>query len=121
MKKALLLSSMLVACFLLLDSQHLFNSTQASSLSTARAVTAVSIGGRIQTAEGRGIYRATVTLTDANGNSVRSLSNPFGYYRFFEVETGMTYTVSVTGKGLRFTPQVITVTGENLDINFTPQ
>lgn len=121
MKKVLLVMSLLVACFLLLDSRNLFTTIRASSSSKTPAATTVTLGGRIQNAEGRGVYRATVTLTDGNNNFVTSLSNPFGYYRFYEVEAGLTYTVSVTGKGLRFTPQMINVAGDNLDINFTAQ
>ncbi|HEY0544573.1 MAG TPA: carboxypeptidase regulatory-like domain-containing protein [Pyrinomonadaceae bacterium] len=80
-----------------------------------------TIGGRVQTADGRGIGRATVSLTDQNSQVRTAITNPFGYYRFYEVESGMTYVVSVRGKGIQFTPQVINVIGEDLNINFTPQ
>lgn len=80
-----------------------------------------TIGGRVLTADGRGIGRAIVTLTDQNSQVRTAITNPFGYYRFYEVESGMTYVLSVRGKGVQFTPQVINVTEENLNINFTPQ
>jgi hypothetical protein len=61
-----------------------------------------------------------VSLIDSNNQVITALSNPFGYYRFYEVESGASYTVSVSGKGYRFTPQQVSVTAEDLNIDFTP-
>lgn len=80
-----------------------------------------TIGGRILTAGGRPVPRTIVSLTDGNGQVRMAITNPFGYYRFYEVESGLTYVLSVRGKGYEFTPQVITVTQEDLNINFTAQ
>ena len=125
MKKPLLLVSILLACFLLLDSQQPFAPALAKNAVTAKRSNApralVTIGGRIQNASGRGVYHATVSLIDSNNQVVTAISNPFGYYRFFEVETGATYTVSVSGKGYRFTPQQVSVSAEDLSIDFTAQ
>jgi hypothetical protein len=59
-------------------------------------------------------------LTDTNGIARYTTTNPFGYYRFSEVESGQVYIVSVVSKKYQFSPQVITV-NESLDgIDFLP-
>jgi len=68
----------------------------------------VSIGGRGQTANDKSIALAQVTLTNA-----------FGYYRFEDVGAGETYIVNVFSKRYSFAPQVVTVTEDLTDLNFT--
>ena len=80
-----------------------------------------TIGGRIQTASGRAIPRAFVTLTDQNGQDRVVLASAVGTYRFLEVESGLTYTLTVRTKGYQFTPQVLFVTQQNLSVDFTAQ
>ena len=80
----------------------------------------VSVGGRV-TANGRGIGRATVTLTDASGASRNALTGAFGFYRFDEVEVGQTYIVSVRHKQFEFAPQIINPADELTDVNFAPE
>ncbi len=46
----------------------------------------VQIGGRVMTANGRGIRNVLVTLTNANGTSRTVITGNFGYYRFAEIE-----------------------------------
>ena len=59
-------------------------------------VSNVSVSGRIMTSSGeRGVANARVSITDSNGNTRMTLTNPFGYYRFENVTTGATYTVAV--------------------------
>lgn len=78
----------------------------------------VSVGGRVS-ASGRGVGRATVTLTDANGSSRSALTNMFGFYRFDEIPVGQTYTVSVRHKKFEFEPQIINPLDELTDVDFT--
>ncbi|MEO8071918.1 MAG: carboxypeptidase regulatory-like domain-containing protein [Acidobacteriota bacterium] len=81
----------------------------------------VSIGGRVTTAAGRGISRARVSITNADGETRYALTNPFGFYRFADVAVGETYVVSIKQKSYIFAPQVINLT-EDLDgLNFTAQ
>jgi hypothetical protein len=81
----------------------------------------VSISGRITDATGRPVGKANVSLTTADGQTFSALTNPFGYYRFLNISVGQTVTVNVSSKRHSFSPQVINVT-ENVDnFDFTAQ
>ena len=41
----------------------------------------VAVGGRVVNADGRGVMNALVTMSDSNGNTFHTRTNPFGYYR----------------------------------------
>ena len=60
------------------------------------------ISGRITTADGRAISRVRISLTDGSGNFRFAQTNPFGYYRFPDVATGQTYTISISSKRYSF-------------------
>ena len=83
----------------------------------------VDLSGRVVTANGRGITKVRVTLTDAAGNSRTALTSSFGYYRFEEVEAGQTYILSVASKRFRFDPpsRVVSVVDEVTDIDFVAE
>jgi hypothetical protein len=72
------------------------------SVQLAPTAAAVSLGGRILTADGRGIRNVRVTLTSVTGATWQTLSSPFGYYRFSELEAGQTYIITVTSKRFVF-------------------
>jgi hypothetical protein len=80
----------------------------------------VTVGGRVTTATGRGIYRARVTLTDSNGSGRVAATNAFGYYRFVDVAAGETFVMSVKDKRYVFDnpAQVMSVNEDRTDINF---
>lgn len=79
----------------------------------------VSVSGQILSPlPGMGVSNAFVTITDANGESRRVMTNPFGYYRFDEVTAGETYVFTVTHKRYRFAPTVISVVDEMTELNF---
>lgn len=80
----------------------------------------VSFGGRITTSNGRGVFLASVALTDAQGVTRTTLTNPFGYYRFANVPTGETYTFDIKAKRYQFNPYVYAVTEQTSEVNFTP-
>ncbi len=69
---------------------------------------AVTVSGKVTSANGRGISRATVTLTDGNGQTLKVLTNNFGRYIFKEVPIGQ-HTLNVARKGYQFTPQVLEI------------
>lgn len=78
----------------------------------------VSISGRVVSANGRGVSKAIVSLTQFGG--VRyAVTNPFGYYRFDRVEAIVTYTLKVKHKSYSFTPQVHFINSERANLNFT--
>lgn len=79
----------------------------------------VSFGGRVMTADGRGISRARVYMTDFQGNVTMRQTNPAGYYRFVEVGSGANYVLTVEHKSYSFPPaQLFFITDEKLDVNF---
>jgi hypothetical protein len=79
----------------------------------------VIIGGRVMNGSGRGIANATVTLIDLNGLERTALTNPFGYYRFADVEAGANYILSAKHKSYRFSNQVIAANSNMSEVNFT--
>lgn len=80
-------------------------------------VTNVSLGGRILTASGAGIRNAVVTLSGGNLPApVTVLTGSFGYYNFQGLQTGMTYTVTVSTKRHTFAQPTRTITLQS-DVN----
>ena len=88
-------------------------STTTVNIASPSAATA-AVSGRVSAANGRGVSKALITLTGANGETRTAMSNPFGYYRFADVEAGRSYVMSVRHKQYQFTTRVITV-NEDLD------
>lgn len=56
------------------------------------------VGGRILTADGRGIRNVQVTITFPTGEIRFTRSSAFGHYRFTEIPVGETYVISVAAK-----------------------
>jgi hypothetical protein len=86
----------------------------------APSAASVSLGGRILTADGRGIRNVLVTLTESNGTSRTVISGPFGNYRFTNVAPGQAVIISAKGKRYVFEDptRVIQVNEELTEINF---
>ncbi|MBK8149267.1 MAG: carboxypeptidase regulatory-like domain-containing protein [Acidobacteria bacterium] len=84
-----------------------FSDWSGGSLSPTAA--SVSVRGRVSDSNGAPIPRISVTLTDANGQSRRAISNAFGNYEFSGVPVGGGYVLTVVGKGYEFNPQVLNV------------
>ncbi len=95
---------------------------QVQGPSPAAAVS-VAVSGRVISADGRGISGARVSMIDSGGNVQAAISSPFGYYSFYNVLTGQTYTVGATSKRYSFpAPMMVPVTEQisNLDIVAEP-
>ncbi|MEP7038175.1 MAG: carboxypeptidase-like regulatory domain-containing protein, partial [Acidobacteriota bacterium] len=87
--------------------------------SSSPTAASVNIDGKVTTINGRGIARATVTITDSAGNRQTRMTNSFGYFRFQDIPAGETYIIEVRNKLYVFAPQVISLT-EDIDVlNFT--
>lgn len=80
----------------------------------------VSVGGRVLTTRGRGIFRARVSMIDAYGAQRNVYTNPFGYYYFDDIPAGATYTVSVNHKRYNFDARIVTVNQAINNFDFTP-
>jgi hypothetical protein len=88
---------------------------QLAVLSAANA----SIGGRVVTPSGQGIPNTYVTITDS-GNIAGAITNPFGYYRFDDLQVGQTYILTVSSKTHQFEnpSRVINLTDNITDADF---
>lgn len=87
-------------------------------LSIGPTAAAVTISGRVLGASGRGVSGVLVNLTEADGTTRTSMTNPFGYYRFLNVSAGQTAILSIISKRYSYTPQVIMVTEDINELNF---
>ncbi len=81
----------------------------------------VNVTGRVRNTAGRPIYKAQVVMTDSSGQSQYALTNPFGYFRFFDVPTGATYTFGVKSRGYQSTTVTLLVTQEVTDLEIAVQ
>ena len=87
-------------------------------------VTNVSVGGRILTSNGSGISNAIVSISGGNLPSpVRVRTGSFGYYNFQDLQSGQTYTITVSTKRYTFaqSTQMITPQSNISDLNFTAE
>ena len=85
----------------------------------APTAASVSISGRVLVAGGRGLSNAIVYLTDQSGATRFARTTAFGYYRFNDVEAGQSVIMTVVSKRYQFTPQVVNVTEQLSNLNFT--
>jgi hypothetical protein len=84
-------------------------------------VATANISGRVTSATGRGLAGVRLTLTGGNlTQPLYAQTNAFGYYRFFDLPTGVSYTLTVKGKKNTFTPssRTLTLTDNLDDVNF---
>lgn len=107
------------------DAPQLFVPTATNGTITILPLTAASVpvSGRVLSATGRGIPKARLTLTDRNGNARYAMTNPFGYYRFVDVQAGETYILSVSSKNRTFAqPTIVLNVGDQLsEVNFVSE
>ena len=80
----------------------------------------VSVGGRVFAGK-QAVSRAIITLTDLNGTARKTITNPFGFYRFEGVEVGQTYILSASHKQYQFAWQVVTIMEETSELDFTAE
>ena len=81
----------------------------------------VTVGGRVLTADGRGIRNVFVTLTDANGAARTVISGTFGSYHFDDIPAGEIYVFTAHSKRFTFSEstQVLSILEDTDTINFT--
>lgn len=79
----------------------------------------VSIRGRVFNNDQRPLSKARVTVTYSNGEQHTLLTNQFGQYEFTDVPVGNVVVFEIEAKGYTFTPQVMMVTEELPELNFT--
>lgn len=74
--------------------------------------------GRVISADGRGIGFAKVRITDVQGGSRETRTNPLGYFRFAGVPGGQTYTVNIDAKRYTFVQQNVSLTNNMSNLVF---
>jgi hypothetical protein len=70
------------------------------------ATRAVSVSGRVITAQGKGIRNVSVTITYPSGQTQTIASGESGYYQFTDIPAGETYSFSVSAKRYNFAESV---------------
>jgi hypothetical protein len=85
---------------------------------------AVTLAGRVTTAEGNGIRNASVTISGGSlPGPVVAQTGTFGYFRFENLQSGLTYVVTVGSKRFVFTQptRVITMVDDVGDFDFVAE
>jgi len=85
------------------------------------AAVGATASGRVTLPNGRGIFRAVVTMTDSQGNVQTAYTNQQGYFNFTDVAGGETYIFTATHRRYQFavSSQVQFIAEDNPGINFT--
>lgn len=80
----------------------------------------VTVSGRVLTAQGKGILRVTVKMTDAAGQTRTAVTGKGGVFYFTDVAAGETYVFSVAARSFTFAVPVVvkSVTEDLTDMNF---
>ena len=77
-----------------------------------------TVTGRVLRPDGQALRNAIVSLIDAQGVRRTATTSTFGVYSFANVQTGQMYTMTVTSKRYRFTPQVLPINGNVSNLDF---
>jgi hypothetical protein len=81
----------------------------------------VSVSGRVVNSRGKGVSGARVAVSKSDGSVIYSMTNSFGYFGVNEINAGETYIFQVTHKQYNFAPQVVNVSEDLTELNFTAQ
>ena len=79
-----------------------------------------SVSGIVRTADGMPIGNVQLQLSDGVGTTRTARTNPFGYFRFENVEAGNTYILSAAHKQFEFATRVVSVVDDVVDLIVTP-
>lgn len=84
-------------------------------------ITGANLSGRVVRNADYGLKGALVVMTDdLNGAKKISYTGTLGYYSFYGIELGRSYTISVLSKQYTFNSQTMTVNGDLTNVDFTP-
>ena len=81
----------------------------------------VFVSGRVLSSREREVSNAVVYLTNQNAETQTTGTNSFGYYTFVDIAAGETYIFNVYAKRYQFKAQVITLTEDLAELDFTTQ
>lgn len=91
---------------------------------SAPAISSANIAGRVLSVSGRGLSGVRVTLTGGSLTApLIATTNAFGYYRFNNLQSGVTYNLTAQGKKYTFTQptRVLNFVSNSEDVNFISQ
>lgn len=97
------------------------------TLAGGATASGVTVSGRVLAPKGInarsqvGLANAKVQITDQAGQSRTMLTDMTGNFVFEEVAAGQTYVFSVSSRKYQYDPQVITVSEDLTNLNFTPR
>jgi hypothetical protein len=94
-----------------------FNGLWTASEAVTATAAGVEVAGMVLNAYGRGIRGAQLTLTDASGGQMTTVTTGRGYYRFQGVETGSTYILTASSRRYIFVPMAVLITDNMNDLN----
>lgn len=81
----------------------------------------VNVSGRVSDTNGNGIAKVRVSITNQNGETRSVITGSFGFYRFDEIPVGETYVIIAIHKRYQFNSQVITVSEDIQNADFTAE
>jgi len=85
---------------------------------TGPVLPTASVGGRVITPDGKGINKAVVTIGDSFGTSRQAVTDSLGNYRFDNVATGRSYTLTASHKRFDFEQRSMFVVGSADNVDF---
>ena len=81
------------------------------TLSTSCAASLATVDGKVLTADLRGVRNTTVSMTNSQGVVRTATTSSFGFFSFANVVTADTYTIRISSRLYRFSPQTVQVNG----------
>ena len=82
----------------------------------------IQVSGRVSVRTGRPAAYSIITLRDTvTSQTHTALANPFGYYRFLNLEEGKTYVISINSKRWLFAAQTVTVIDQISNLDFVSE
>ncbi|HMT09079.1 MAG TPA: carboxypeptidase-like regulatory domain-containing protein, partial [Pyrinomonadaceae bacterium] len=78
-----------------------------------------TITGRVVSTNGMGVGNVVMSLAGFDGTVRITRTNPFGYFRFFDVATGQTYVLSGTSKTHQVSARTLTLASDIVDLEVT--
>ena len=88
------------------------------ALAQAPSATPATVDGKVLTSDGRGLRNATVSITNSQGVVRTATTSSFGFFSFDNVVTGDTYTLRISSRLYRYSPQTVQVNGNLTLPNF---
>ena len=79
----------------------------------------VSVSGRVVAVSGRGVANGRLTFTNSQGAALTTWTSPTGRFSMEGLEPSESYIVTISAKGFRFAPQLLTLSQDLTGVVFT--